>query len=121
MISRYRNRSILWFVFAALLTAAFCVAFAQVGKLSNDNWSVLSFFLYLGAAVLWMVGCFNLAKAKGYGADQVGGMFLFLFILGCVIPIAPCIFPIGVLFLRDKTQRPVRRRRGDNADLTTRR
>jgi hypothetical protein len=116
MISRYRNRSILWFVFATVLTAAFGVAFASVGKMTHDNWIVLLMFLYLGAVSLWMVGCFNLAKAKGYGDDQVGGMFLLLFVLGCIIPFAPCIFPLGVLFLKDKTRRRhVHHRRDDTA------
>ena len=114
MISRYRNRSILWFACATVLTPAFGFAFANVGKMTNDNLGVLALFLYLGSVTLWMVGSFNLAKAKGYGDDQVGGVFLFLFLLGCIIPFAPCIFPLGVLFLKDKTRRrPVRHRRDD--------
>ena len=115
MISRYRNRSILWFACASVLTAAFGVAFVSAGKMTHDNWIVLLMFLYLGSVTLWMVGCFNLAKAKGYGDDRVGGMFLLLFILGCFVPFAPCIFPLGVLFLKDKTRRHVHRRRDDNA------
>lgn len=115
MISKFRNRAILWFTFATVLSAAFGVAFVNPGKMSHDNWWVLMMFLYLGAVSLWMVGCFNLAKAKGYSDDRVGGMFLLLFVVGCVIPFAPCIFPLGILFLKDQTRRRVYNRRYDDA------
>jgi biotin transporter BioY len=103
-----------------MLTAAFGVAFVNIGKIAGkityDNWLGLVVLLYMGAAILWIVGCFYLAKAKGYDQDRVGGMFLLLFVLGCIIPVAPCIFPIGVLFLKDKARRHVRRRRDDPVD-----
>ena len=71
----------------------------------NDNFLVLVLFLYLGAVVMWMAGSFTLAKAKGYEGDMVGGVFMFLLILGCCFPIAPLLFPGVVIFaLKDKTR-----------------
>jgi hypothetical protein len=61
--------------------------------------------LYLATVTMWMVGSFSLAKAKGHHADTVGSIFIFLFILGFCIPMAPFIFPGFVIFgLEDKTK-----------------
>lgn len=60
-----------------------------------------------------MAASFSLAKAKakGYAADMVGGMFLFLFLLGGCIPFAPFLFPFVALFgLKDKTHHRSRSR-----------
>jgi len=71
----------------------------------NDNWKVIVILSYLGTVTMWMVGSFSLAKAKGYGSDMMGGIFLFLFILGFCIPFAPFVFPGLVIFgLKDKAQ-----------------
>jgi len=57
-----------------------------------------------------MSGSFSFAKAKGYATDMIGGIFIFLLVLGCCIPIAPFVFPAVAIFgLKDKTRKSRRR------------
>ena len=74
----------------------------RLGRL-NEGWMVTWFLLYLGTVSLWMVGSFSLARAKGYHTDTMGGLFIFLFLLGFCFPVAPFLFPAVVIFgLKDK-------------------
>ena len=108
MIAKYRNRGILELAGALILTVVLIlVAVAsrrQVGRMSDERIVVL-LLLYLGATTMWMIGSFSLARAKGHGRDTIGGIFLFLFLLGICVPIAPFLFPGFVIFgLKDKTR-----------------
>ena len=107
MISKHRNRSIWQFACALAMTVVFFSLFAPVrGHIISENEKALLVLVYLATVTMWMVGCFSLAKAKGYATDMTGGIFLFLFLLGCCIPCAPFVFPVVVIFgLKDKTKR----------------
>ena len=115
MISKHRNRGILQLTLALALTGLLIFMWHKGGshlRLNrvSDGWMIFWFFLYLGTITLWMIGSFSLAKAKGYGTDMIGGLFLFLFVLGFCIPIAPMVFPGFVIFgLKDKTRERKRR------------
>jgi hypothetical protein len=110
MITKYRNWGILQLICALALTVAVVIVFRGRGLNISDNRTIILIILYLAAVTLWMVGSFSLAKAKGYGSDTMGGIFLFLFLLGFCIPIAPFVFPGFVIFgLKDKMKRRSRR------------
>jgi hypothetical protein len=109
MIPKYRNRGILQLVGGLGLTGALVVMVMlsrdlfHLNRLSDAR-KVILLLLYLGSVTLWMVGSYNLARAKGHGRDAIGAVFLFFFVLGCLVPIAPFIFPGYVIFaLKDKT------------------
>lgn len=117
MISKHRNRAILQLVVALSMTALLVGMFynermnLRFGHL-NDGWIALGFLFYLATVTMWMVASFSLARAKGYHSDMVGGIFLFLIILGFCFPIAPLVFPGFVIFgLKDKTRERMRRER----------
>src|SRR5260370_2017536 len=110
MISKHRNRGIFQLAVALVLTALLVFMWHKgAGHLRvrevSEGWMVFWFFLYLGTVTLWMVGSFSLAKAKGYDTDMMGGLFIFLFLLGFCFPVAPFVFPGFVIFgLKDKTR-----------------
>jgi len=108
MISKYRNRGILELAGALILTVVLILIAVssrrQVQGMSDERIMVL-LLLYLATMTMWMVGSFTLARAKGHGRDTIGGIFLFLFLLGFCVPIAPFLFPGFVIFgLKDKTR-----------------
>src|SRR5690242_8809946 len=107
MITKHRNRGIGQLACAVFMTVALVILFRHSGGFRmSDNWKVILILSYLSTVTMWMVGSFSLAKAKGYGSDMMGGIFLFLFLLGFCIPIAPFVFPGLVIFgLKDKTKR----------------
>jgi cytochrome bd-type quinol oxidase subunit 2 len=111
MISKHRNRGIIQLAFAMVLTGVLIFMWRKGAahlrlRQVSDGWMIFWFFLYLGTVTLWMVGSFSLAKAKGYGTDMMGGLFMFLFLLGFCIPLAPFVFPGFVIFgLKDKTRK----------------
>lgn len=99
-------------ILAALVTALPVILFLAGVRVSHDDMWVFLMFWYLVVMTLWAMSCFTLAKAKGYDTNSIGGMFLFLMLLGFCIPLAPLIFPLGIMFgLKDKTRmhRPRRR------------
>ena len=111
MITKYRNRGLIQFVAALHVAAIAIIVFVLVDGKNSDGWIAFMVLAYLATIVLLMAASFSLAKAKGYADDMVGGMFLFLFLLGCCIPFAPFLFPFVVLLgLKDKTQRRSRSR-----------
>src|SRR5712691_9462715 len=107
MIPKYRNRGILQLICALAMTVAL-IAIAlssrrQAHRMSDERILVL-ILLYFGSVKMWMVGSFTLARAKGHGRDTIGGIFLFLLLLGFCVPIAPFVFPGLVIFgLKDRT------------------
>lgn len=113
MITKHRNRGISQLAIAILMTAALVFGFMKSGRKTSetsDGVFALLFLLYLATVTMWMVGSFSLAKAKGYGTDMMGGIFIFLFILGFCFPVAPLVFPAVVIFgLKDKTRERLRR------------
>jgi hypothetical protein len=106
MISRFRNRSLLQYAIAILLTVLFGIVASRINRVNvNDDQLVMLILLYVGSWVMWMWGSFTLAKAKGYGSDWSGNVFIFLLALGFCFPIAPFIFPGFIIFgLKDKTR-----------------
>ena len=96
MIPKHRNRAILQLASALALTVAIIVIAVssrrQPQRISDERIVVL-LLLYLGSMTLWMIGSFSLARAKGHGRDTIGGIFLFLFLLGFCVPLAPLFSP----------------------------
>jgi hypothetical protein len=110
MITKHRNRGLAQLVFAILMTVGLVFGVLKDGRHTSDGMTALLVLLYFATVTMWMVGSFSLAKAKGYGSDMMGGVFLFLFILGFCFPIAPFAMPAVVIFgLKDKTRERWRR------------
>ena len=110
VITKYRNRAIAQLAFVMLMTAGLILGSVKGGRKMDDGMIALLFLLYLATGTMWIVGSFSLAKAKGYSSDMIGGVFIFLVILGFCFPIALFVFPVVVLFgLNDKTRERLRR------------
>ncbi|HEY3864128.1 MAG TPA: hypothetical protein VGO59_19845 [Verrucomicrobiae bacterium] len=115
MIPKHRNRGIIQLA-AGLGMAVLCgfmlrdaLPDLRAGTMS-DGWKALLVLVYLATVTMWMAGSFSLAKAKGYGTDIMGPVFVFLFLLGICVPLSPFLFPWVVIFgLKDKMR--VRRRK----------
>jgi hypothetical protein len=117
MISKHRNRAIVQLVFAAVVTVLLVVLFKNHGRHMTNDFGLIVFFSLLGMTVLWSIGGFSLAQAKGYDFHTMGGAFIFLFIAGFCVPIARFLFPLVVMFgLPDKTAPRRRRRRRSSAE-----
>lgn len=87
------------------MTIGLVFGLVNAGRAGRDDIFALLILPYLATVTMWMVGSFSLAKAKGYGSDMMGAVFMLLFILGFCFPIAPFVFPAVVLFgLKDKTR-----------------
>ncbi len=115
MISKHRNRAFLQLAVAAALMAAFVILICTRARRVSDTWIIAFILLYLAAVTMWMVGSFTLAKAKGYEGDLACGVFVFLYVVGFCFPIAPLLFPGGVIFgLKDKARH---RRRSHRAPI----
>jgi hypothetical protein len=108
MIPRLRNRGILQLTCGLALTVAFiatALASRRQAHRISDERILLLILLYFASVIMWMVGSFTLARAKGHGRDTIGGIFLFLLLLGFCVPIAPFVFPGVVIFgLKDRTR-----------------
>lgn len=103
MISKYRNRGIVFSVLALAMTVLFVVALGKSVGI-REEWQDYLIPLYLCAGVLWAVSSYTLAKAKGYDADALGRVLLLSLLLGfCCQPVA-LIFPFLGFFLEDKTR-----------------
>ena len=118
MITKYRNRGIVYSVLALTATVLVVVAMGKsVG--TTAEWGEYILLLYLGAAVLWTMASYTLAKAKGYGPDVLGRVLVISLLLGfCCQPLA-LVFPFLGFFLEDKTRsrrRSSRRRHNSTPD-----
>lgn len=103
MITRYRNRGIVYSVLAFSVTVLFVVALRKSAGI-RDEWREYLLPLYLGAAILWTTASYTLAKAKGYGPDALGRVLMISLLLGfCCQPLA-LLFPFLGFFLDDKTR-----------------
>lgn len=115
MITRYRNRGLLQVAGAVLVVAFAVVIYTLFHKSDADlftsDWDVFFLFVHLIAVVLVLAATFSFAKAKGYSADMVGGILIFLVLFALCIPCAAFVFPVAVVFGlkdRNKTRSPRR-------------
>jgi hypothetical protein len=104
MITRYRNQGIVYSVLAFGLTVLFVVALRKSLGIRADPWREYLIPIYLGAAILWTMASYTLAKAKGYGPDALGRVLMLSFLLGFCCQPAALIFPFLGFFLEDKTR-----------------
>lgn len=113
MIAKDRNRAFMQFVCALILTVLQLIFFLKIQRLVATQDEFVVFFLtYFSSVALWMLGSYNLAKAKGYDSHTIGGVFIVLFIAGFCVPMAALLYPAVVLFgLPDKNRRGRRRSR----------
>ena len=109
MITKYRNLGILYLVLALTTSVFVGVAFWKSGGLRDEGREYL-LPLYLGAAGLWTLSSYTLAKAKGYHADALWRVLMISLLLGFCCQPASLVFPFLGFFLEDKT-RPRRRSR----------
>lgn len=113
MITKYRNKGIVFSVLAFAMTVLFVVALRKSTDIRDNRWREYFLPIYLCAGILWAIASYNLAKAKGYGPDALGRVLMISLLLGfCCQPVA-LIFPFLGFFLEDKT-RSRRRRRHDS-------
>jgi hypothetical protein len=109
MITKYKNRSLLYFACAVALTAGLVWLCSYLYhtryRERHDGLAAIAIFGYLAAWILWMLVGFNLARAKGYSRDFTGVLFVVVYILGFCVPILVFAFPIFILFgLEDKSK-----------------
>jgi hypothetical protein len=105
MIAKYRNWGIVLSVLAFAMTVLFLVVLRKsTGVMGDDRWSDYLIPSYLCTAILWTVASYNLAKAKGYGADELGRVLMISLLIGFCCQPAALIFPLLGFFLKDKTQ-----------------
>jgi hypothetical protein len=109
MIVKYRNLGILFVVMALAATVLFFLA-ARKSMQFRTEWNDYLLPLYFGAAVLWTVASYYLARAKGYGGDELGRVLMISILLGfCCQPLA-LVFPFLGFFLKDRIRSHRRRR-----------
>jgi len=111
MITKYRNQGIVFSVLAFATTVLFIVALRKSVGI-REEWSEYLVPLYLGAAVLWTIASYTMAKAKGYQADALGRVLMISLLLGFCCQPAALVFPFLGFVLEDKTRSPRRSRRG---------
>ena|SRR5215208_1772413 len=104
MISKYRNLGIVYSALALALTVLFVVLLRKSMGFREESLLVYLIPVYLGAAILWIMASYTLAKAKGYGPDTLGRVLMVSILLGfCCQPLA-LVFPFIGFFLDDRTR-----------------
>lgn len=110
MITKYRNQGIVFAVAALAMTILFFVGLAKTMRF-RDEWRPYLIPIYLCAAVLWTMASYTLAKAKGYGPDELGKLLILSFLLGFCCQPAVLIFPFLGFVLKDRSRSSRRRHR----------
>jgi hypothetical protein len=109
MITKYRNRSILYFICSIALTVGLVWLSYHLWRIRftgpHDGLKALAIFGYVATWFSWVLVGFNLARAKGYSRDFAGSMLVCLYIIGLCFPVVVVAFPLYILFgLEDKSK-----------------
>ena len=114
MITKYRNRAIIYFVISLILTVIVVVLLhkaLQTPLAQRSGASSLLFVIaYIGGWLSWVLVGFSLAKAKGYSKDFTGPLFVIVYLFGICLPIIVIGFPLVILIgLEDRAKHRSRR------------
>jgi len=113
MISKYRNRALIYCVFAVTLTVIALSLGPKVSHLRVERSGIMiasTTIASIAAWVLWVLTGLSLVRAKGYSKDFTGSLFMMVIFFGMCCPFLIIGFPLVVLFgMEDKTRHKRRR------------
>ena len=115
MITKYRNRSLIYLTVAVVLSVVLGLLMHKTihTRISERSGGVLAFLIigYIVAWISWVLVGFSLARAKGYSQDFTGTLFMVVYFFGICLPIVVVAFPLYILFgMEDKAKNRSRRR-----------
>jgi len=115
MITKYRNRSLIYLSVAVVLTVAvgFLIHKNIHTRVSQRSGGLMAFCVigYIVAWISWVLVGFNLSRAKGYSKDFTGTLFMVVYFIGICFPILVVGFPLYILFgMEDRAKDRSRRR-----------